>query len=232
MKLAIMQPYVFPYLVYFQLLSMVDKFIMLDDVMYKKKGFINRNNILLNGKSYRFSVPVARASQNVSIFNTLVSYNDDWNYKLIKTIEQSYSNAPYFKSFFPILKTFFQMRYSTISELSKASIYLVCDYLGLKVEIINSSKKYTNNHLKGSARIIDICKKEHADTYLNLPGGRLLYSEQKFLQEGIQLFFVTTKPVKYMQFHEPFIENLSIIDALMFNSIQNANVMLKKCFLT
>ena len=59
-----MQPYFFPYIGYFQLINAVDKFIILDDVNYIKKGWINRNRILLNGKDYLFTIPCEKISQN------------------------------------------------------------------------------------------------------------------------------------------------------------------------
>ena len=40
-KVAIMQPYAFPYLGYFQLVEKVEHFVFLDNVNYFKKGFIN-----------------------------------------------------------------------------------------------------------------------------------------------------------------------------------------------
>ncbi|MDB0011798.1 WbqC family protein, partial [Crocinitomicaceae bacterium] len=64
MKVAIMQPYLFPYIGYFQLINSVDKFVIYDDVNYIKKGWINRNNILINGRSFLFSIPLVNVSQN------------------------------------------------------------------------------------------------------------------------------------------------------------------------
>ena len=70
MKLAIMQPYVFPYIGYFQLINAVNKFIFYDDVDYIKQGWINRNQILLNGKAYLFTIPLADASSLRKIKDT------------------------------------------------------------------------------------------------------------------------------------------------------------------
>jgi len=64
MRIAIMQPYVFPFIGYFQLISAVDKFVLYDDVNYINRGWINRNNLLVNGVPYLFSIPLKHASQN------------------------------------------------------------------------------------------------------------------------------------------------------------------------
>jgi hypothetical protein len=62
MKIAIMQPYLFPYIGYWQLINMVDEFNLLDDVSFITRGYINRNSILLNGKDYLFSIPLNKPS--------------------------------------------------------------------------------------------------------------------------------------------------------------------------
>ena len=77
MKIAIMQPYLFPYIGYWQLIYAVDEFVLLDDVNYIMRGYVNRNNILLNGKSHRFTVPIQKASQNKLIMETKLNFSDE-----------------------------------------------------------------------------------------------------------------------------------------------------------
>lgn len=76
MKMAIMQPYLFPYIGYWQLISAVDKFVLLDDVNFIKRGYINRNSILINGKAHMFSIPIRKASQNRLIMDTKLNFNE------------------------------------------------------------------------------------------------------------------------------------------------------------
>ena len=61
---GIMQPYIFPYIGYFQLINAVDKFVVYDDVAFINKGWINRNNVLVGGKASMFTIPLVGASQN------------------------------------------------------------------------------------------------------------------------------------------------------------------------
>ena len=74
MKLGIMQPYFFPYLGYWQLINAVDKFVLLDDVNFITRGYINRNSILLNGQPYKFSMPLDNQSQNKLINETKLKF--------------------------------------------------------------------------------------------------------------------------------------------------------------
>jgi hypothetical protein len=101
MKLAIMQPYIFPYIGYFQLIKAVDKFVIYDDVNFINRGWINRNRILVNGKDSLFTIPLKEASQNKLINDIDVNWDDAWKSKWLKTLEQSYKKAPIFNKCCP-----------------------------------------------------------------------------------------------------------------------------------
>ena len=91
-----MQPYFMPYIGYFQLINAVDKFIVYDDVNYINKGWINRNNILVNGKVHSFTIPLKEASQNKLINEIYLSEETKWRINFLKTLEQNYTKAPFF----------------------------------------------------------------------------------------------------------------------------------------
>lgn len=215
-----MQPYFLPYLGYFQLISAVDKFIILDDVNYIKKGFINRNYLLLNNERFLFTLPVQKASQNRFIKDHSVTNNLNWSVKLLNTIEQSYSKSPFYQSVLPLLKTIFTSDIVPLSEFIHFSISEICTFLDINTEIIPSSSIYDKKDLMGENRIIDICKTENTNTYINPIGGIDLYTEKKFDDNQIQLKFIKMdSDVFYLQNKtQTFIPNLSIIDVLMNNS--------------
>jgi hypothetical protein len=228
MRLAIMQPYIFPYLGYFQLIHSVDTFVIYDDVSFIKHGWINRNNILLNGKSHRFSIPLKKLSSFTKISDTIISdipYN--WDIKLLATIMSAYQKAPYFSSIYPLIKGLLSFSSNkSISVIAAGSIYLVAQYLNIKTSFINTSSIFNNNYLKGELRVIDICRKLNASHYINSIGGLDLYSKLDFLEQGIELNFIKSNPISYSQFKNEFVPCLSILDVLMFNSPQEINVML------
>ncbi|MGH9879539.1 MAG: WbqC family protein, partial [Nitrososphaerales archaeon] len=113
-----------------------------------------------------------------------------------------------------------------ISNLVKASVVAVSDYLGLKTQFVLSSTVYKNEHLNGSARIIDICHKEKTNQYYNLPGGKDLYDEKLFNLNGMELCFIQPELKSYRQFAPDFHPGLSIIDVLMFNDRDAAREMI------
>jgi hypothetical protein len=104
MKIAIMQPYLFPYIGYWQLINMVDEFILLDDVSFITRGYINRNSILLNGKDYLFSIPSNKPSQNKLIKDTQLKFFDKDKINFLKTINMAYKKAPYFHNAYPVIE--------------------------------------------------------------------------------------------------------------------------------
>lgn len=215
MKLAVMQPYFFPYVGYFQLLREVNKFVIYDDVSFIKRGWIHRNSILMNGEALRFTIPLQHASQSALIFETKLF--PGWQEKFLRTIRQAYIKAPFFETIFPLIEKVVMHKNITISELALSSIQMVHKYLALDVTIQPSSVQYGNRHLKGQDRILDICIQEKCTTYCNLPGGRNLYQIADFTIANINLLFVEPKQLVYKQFGYKFVPKLSIIDVLMFN---------------
>jgi len=193
----------------------VDTFVIYDDVNFIKGGWINRNYILSNGKPTLFSVPLSKASQNKKIYEIRLKPDPKWYAKLGKTLEYSYRKAPYFEEAFPLIMTIFRKKHETIDVLAFQSLRTVSDFLSIDTRFIPTSRTYGNQHLKGHHRIIDICQKEGADTYINASGGRALYSRTVFDGAGIKLFFLQSNACKYKQLSKSFHPNLSIIDALM-----------------
>ncbi len=228
MKLAIMQPYLFPYIGYYQLIHAADKFIAYDDVNFIKQGWINRNSILANGKLIIFSVPLDNQSSFSKINETNISQKlyPIWKKKFIKTIQQNYNKAPFYKEVFPIIESVFNIETCNIAELAVNSLKLVSNYLDITTVFEDTSAIYQNQNLSSQDRIIDLCEKETATIYINSIGGQELYSKKEFLKKNIKLHFLKTGTINYNQFNSEFVPNLSIIDVLMFNDVPTINEFL------
>ena len=228
MKVAIMQPYFFPYIGYFQLINAVDTFVIYDDVNYIKKGWINRNNILVNGKIFLFTIPLKEVSQNKYINQISIDEHVNWEIDLLKTITLSYKNAQYFQQIFPLVQEIINQKEPNLAKNIKYSLDKICSYLSISTKIIISSDIDKDNDLKGQDKIIEICKKLGATNYTNAIGGKELYNKDVFLDNNIELNFISTNPIIYNQFKNDFIPWLSIIDVLMFNSVEQINDFLNK----
>lgn len=223
MKIAIMQPYLFPYIGYWQLLKSVDKFVIFDDVNYINKGYINRNSILVGNKPYKFTLELKGASQNKLINELQIGQNTD---KILKTIEHNYKKAPNFSKVFPLLDNVFTQTNKNLAKFIGFSIKTVLDYTQIDTQLIYSSEIQKKNDLKNQNKIIDICERLKATEYINLKGGVKLYNKEKFLSKNIKLCFIETVETKYKQFNNEFIPFLSIIDVMMFNNINKINEIL------
>lgn len=223
MKIAIMQPYLFPYIGYFQLINAVDTFVIYDDVNYINRGYINRNSILLNGKPYRFTLELRGASQNKLINEIEVGDNKS---KLIKTIGSAYKKAPFFNGVIEIARSLIFYDEKNLAKYISNSLIKLSEYMGIRTNFIYSSEIEKDNSLKGQSKILAICKRLGASIYINAVGGQGLYKRDNFQKEGIDLKFIRSNAIKYKQFRNPFVSNLSIIDVMMFNSKEEIKKML------
>lgn len=210
--IAIMQPYLFPYLGYYQLGYHVEKFVFLDDVNFIKKGFIHRNIIRLNGQSHRFTLPIMHPSQNRHINEHL--FLDDVK-NIINLITTVYRKAPYYSRAMPLIADIFEQTDRNVAKLAAKSVSSVFEYLGLERCFLFSSEIPKNNSLKAQDRIINICKILGARRYTNVIGGLKLYSREAFEAASIKLEFIQIGNLTYKAPNYPYISGLSIIDALM-----------------
>jgi hypothetical protein len=230
--LAIMQPYLFPYIGYFQLLAAVDRFVVYDDVTFIKQGWINRNRMLINGKPAFFTIPLTNQSSAVAIRETRISdapQHRTWPEKLMKSFDNAYRRAPEFLPTRPLVEGVLARATWRIADVALDSIRTIAERLEIRTPIVPSSTVYGNAHLHGEDRVLAICKAEKASSYINLSGGRTLYSRERFAAEGIELRFIAPTPIEYQQFGEPFVPWLSIVDALMFNPVEHVRGFLNAC---
>lgn len=230
MKIGIMQPYFMPYIGYWQLINAVDKFVILDDVNYIMRGYINRNSILLNGKPYRFTIPIEKASQNKRIMETKLNFTSEAKQNFLLTIAGAYKKAPYYESVMPLIEDIVNNPEPDLTAFIRYSLEKIMQYLNIQTEILLSSGIEKDPGLKGEERIIEICKRLGADTYINPCGGRKLYHADAFEKEHMQLFFLDTQSdcIVYKQAQQDFVGNLSVIDILMCNGIKEIQSFLER----
>lgn len=217
-RTAIMQPYFFPYIGYYQLLHACHRFIALDDAAFIKKGWINRNRILLGGSDHMLTIPLRSASQNTPIRDTLIAPDDGWKRKLMRSLDHSYAKAHMFESIRPRLLRLIEEAEGSIAELAERSLRMVLDHVDLSRPIERASDLGVSTDLRGEERIIAICERVGTNTYINASGGRELYNEQHFHQKGMELRFMNTGAIEYDQGGTPFVPNLSMIDVLVWNT--------------
>jgi hypothetical protein len=231
MKTAIMQPYFFPYIGYFQLVNVVDDFVFYDDVNYIKGGWVNRNRILSNSESIYFNMPLSGSSPNQLINEIKVGAIDK---KLLKTIEMAYKRAPNYEEVSELVKTVLSTQSDRLVDFCENSIKAVACYLGLNTAFHKSSIEFSDSKgLDKAERLINISKKLNSKVYINASGGKDLYEKEVFIREGIELFFLNTdSDIIYKQFNNDFNPWLSIIDVLMFNSREEVLLFLDKYHLT
>lgn len=217
MKLAIMQPYFFPYIGYFQLMASVDTFVVYDNIKYTKKGWINRNRIQNRGVESLVSLPLKNDSDSLDIGARELSLSFERS-KLCNQITGAYQQAPYFREVMPLLEKIIMNDCSHLFGYLYQGLVLMRDFLGLNCELLVSSAIPANHNLKSQDRVLDICRVLKAKCYINPPGGVALYSSQDFENSGVALKFIQPKPWQYSHSEADFIPWLSIIDVLMFNS--------------
>lgn len=229
MRLAIMQPYFFPYIGYFQLIAAVDQFVVYDKIKYTKKGWINRNRMLQNGKDVMFTLPLKNDSDYLDVCERelAVGFKRD---KMLNQFKAAYRRAPYFSQTFPLLEQIMRYDDTNLFSFLHNSIVKTCTHLGIATEIRISSDIAIDHELKNQDKVLALCEAVGASTYVNAIGGRELYSNETFGGKEIELKFIQSRPFEYAQLGDAFVPWLSIIDVMMFNSPEQVGVYVNECY--
>lgn len=228
-KIAIMQPYFFPYIGYFQLMNAVDEFVVYDNIEFTKKGWINRNRILVNDTDAFFTLPMKKDSDYLNVADRYLA--DVWpqeRKKMLNRIVESYRKAPYFKAALPLIDECFLFEETNLFRFIFHSLQKIKDYLRIRAELTISSSIPINHNLRGEEKVISICIAMNSTTYINPFGGVDLYNADYFRSNGVELYFLKANPISYNQFTGVFVPWLSLIDVMMFNSKEEIGLMLKE----
>ena len=218
MKLGIMQPYFMPYIGYFQLIAAVDVFVVYDNIKYTKKGWINRNRMLVNGTDAMFTLSLKKDSDTLDVVQRELSSDFD-RIKILNQMRGAYVNASQFENTYPLIEQIVNYKNNNLFLYIYNSILQLCAHLNIMTKIKVSSGLPIESGLKGQDKVLAICKATDAETYINAIGGVELYDADAFRIHGVELQFIKPRPFEYVQLGHPFVPWLSMIDVLMFNPL-------------
>ncbi len=230
MKVALMQPYFFPYIGYWSLIKHTDKFILFDNVQYIRRGWIDRNRILKPNDGVQYvKVPLIKHSQSIKINEIKINYMEDWKVKILRQLEHYKKKAPYYKETMSVIESALSIDTESIVKLNENIIVQVCKYLNVNVNLSTFSQMSLEiDDVKSSDEwALNICKAMgNVDEYWNPEGGISFYEKSKYTKAGINIKFLKVNLDKYEQGRDSFEPGLSIIDVMMFNSVEDINIML------
>ncbi len=232
MKLAIMQPYFFPYIGYISLIKNTDMFIFFDTVQFIRHGWIERNRILKPNEGWQYiSVPIKKEGSKTIIKDLEIKNDIDWKNKIFRQLEHYKKRAPFYKQTINVIEKGLDIQTDSIVKLNVSAIEAVCEYLG-----INFQYKIFSEMNLGIAPVqspdewaLNICKALGIKEYWNPAGGLEFFSREKYNKENIKLLFLKPNLSFYSQRRGPenFEPGLSIIDVMMFNSKEEILNMLE-----
>jgi len=232
-KLAIMQPYFLPYIGYFQLMRAVDVFVIYDDVQFMKGGWIERNRMLVNGAPHWFGLTLEKASHKLDINQRFFAADiERQKQALLYKMHCAYAKAPGYSATMALFEEILAGGERNVAAMLARQLRILCRHLGIETELRLSSEMVKNAGLTGEARVIDMAQRLGADHYVNAAGGQALYSRENFARYGIRLSFLQSRPVAYRQYAHDFVPWLSILDVLMFTSVEQTRELLLECELT
>lgn len=214
MRVAIMQPYLFPYIGYFNLIDSVDVFVVYDNIKYTKKGWVNRNRFLQNGTDEIFTLPLAKGSDSDLVYEKRIAANFEKD-KLLRQLENSYRHSPNVQDMVKLVGASTANPGGDLFVALLESLRSTLNFLGIQKKIVVSSSVPIDHALKGKDKVLAICKALGASHYINAIGGQDLYDRDEFKAQGLLLSFIKTIAIPYDQHQgSDFMPFLSILDMI------------------
>lgn len=237
MTLAIMQPYLFPYIGYWQLIQNSDEFIFFDVVQYNKRSWMNRNRILHPDKPDEFqyiTVPVEKHLKGTLIKDVFINNHETWKEKILGQLTvYKKLKAPFYSEVSNLIEQIFEKEYESFLSLSIESTKQICEYLNIEFKYrIASEIDFDKNivHNPGDWAL-SICKYLNVKNYINPYGGCEIFDEDKYTQNGVDIKFIKSNLTPYKQsWRKEFQAGYSIVDVLMFNDKATIKMILKNDF--
>jgi hypothetical protein len=223
-RLAAIQPYFFPYIGYFQLIAACDELVLLDDVQYVTRRWINRNRILVNGAPSWITWPVRRARRELAIDQRRYVRDPGVTRRILDRLNAAYRRAPHFAPSMALVGDVLGLAEDNVARVNARAIQLVADSICPATPIVLASAA-GGERPPGPDGIIELCRRRGATSYVNPIGGRELYDPARFAQAGLSLEFLQFETPPYAQFGGAFVPGLSIVDVLMFNAPEAVRLM-------
>lgn len=235
MKLASHQPYFFPYIGHYSLISSVDLFVFADTRQYTRNGWMARNRILkpLRKEAQYFHLGLKKPRFRASLSECVLHSNEKWKLKILDQIAHYKKIAPFFSETRSLIDSIFEKKYLTLNAFNTESTKILLKIFGIETKTILFSSiesKIEKANIPGLWGL-NTCKALNVSTFINAPGGESFIPPEEYKKEGIKIGFIQPEIEEYNQFNEEFIPRLSILDVLMFNGIHKTSRMIGKYYI-
>jgi hypothetical protein len=213
--LAIIQSNYIPWKGYFDILGLVDEFILYDDMQYTRRDWRNRNKIKTPRGLQWITIPVQVKGKYFQTIRETQVTSSAWADEHWKSLHHNYGKAPYFEQYAPLFDDLYRQAAAEpyLSQINYLFITAICDLLGIDTRI-TWSMDYEIPEGK-TERLIGLCQQVEATSYLSGPSARGYIDEQLFVDAGIDLVFMDYSDYpEYEQFYPPFEHGVTILDLI------------------
>lgn len=225
MKLAVHQPDHLPYPGFFASLLQADRFVVLDDVQFARRGWQNRNRISGPSGEVRLTVPVKQQGRySQMIMDTEISDPDGaWRGQHWRAMTACYGRAPYFHTHRPFFSELYAERWERLIDLNMTII----EYLAREFDVCTPMQFSSALEETGAKTELlrNICCRLGANTYVAGSGSRNYLDTEMMEESGVDVEFSKYTPPRYGRGKQEFIENLSAVDVLFHRGPQAAAII-------
>jgi hypothetical protein len=203
----------FPWVGLLEQIKLADIFVHYDDVQFTR-GFYNRVQIRAESSTRWLTVPTKKHPRETNIDHVLVDESYDWREQHRNALKEHYRHSPYFKDMIGVFDDAHSMPAANLSDVSRESIMALVKYFDLNKHCRFMSSALLDVHDRSSERLLAICRKLEATTYITGHGARNYLDHELFESSGIEVRYMDYRKVPYPQFHDEFTPFVSALDLI------------------
>jgi len=221
MKVAIMEPYFFPYLGHFDLINSVDHWIVFDTAQYIRHGWGNRNRMLHPTTGWLYIIaPLVKYHQKTPFNGIFFNMRTDWKARILGQLGHYEKNAPHYPVVVEFLTDCFANPETNLAKFNTTNFTRTARLLGIDTPIsIFSEMNLPLEPVDGPGDWgLRIAQAFGASELLNPPRGAPFMCQDYYGENGIKLTFQVFENMTYKTGKYQFEPALSILDVMMWNS--------------
>ena len=225
-KIVISQPMFFPWVGLFEQIILADTYVHYNTVQFPVgRSLMNRVQIKTSNGSQWLTIPIKR--QGIQYINQVeIDYNQNWQDKHLKTLQQNYSKSPFFVDMLDIVSSIYNKKFKYLSDLNICSIEYISNYFTIKTQFIESSQYSFES--SSSELLLNITESLNGDTYITGHGAKKYLEHIIFEKKGISVEYMNYERVSYPQLYGEFTPFVSVLDLIANLGKEGKAVMLSK----
>jgi hypothetical protein len=220
LRISILQSNYVPWVGFFHLIASSDAVVVLDSVQFTKNDWRNRNRIVGPNGPFWLTIPIRRPAKLSTPIDQITVAGHEWSQNHLKSIVASLKKRPYWKQHEASILTAYESvgKMGLLTDINVTFMRTLMKQMSIETPLV-SDRSLGSLPIDPNSRLITLCHRLGANTYLTGPAGMNYLKLRDFQRHGLNIqIFQYSAYGPYEQTCSNFTREVSVLDFLANNS--------------